>query len=189
MRQLLKHPGYFATEDGHIVDAQGVQLPEMKHPYGHLVVQLRKKIAVHGLVAQAYLPPPRLKYSQVRHLDGNKENNAPGNLAWKDVEPSRFPPSRDNRKPPMQAPPRLGFIYFIGCDEVPAVKIGWSLLPEERLKHLQIAFPYKLRLLQVQPGTFHDEKNLHTTFAQYRLEGEWFARSPALEKLICQTVV
>ena len=41
-----------------------------------------KRIAVHKLVARAYLGPQPAPGYEVRHLDGNKLNSHAGNLAW-----------------------------------------------------------------------------------------------------------
>jgi len=44
---------------------------------------------VHKLVALAFLPAPKKGKTQVRHLDGNKENCAAWNLAWGDDQDQR----------------------------------------------------------------------------------------------------
>lgn len=42
----------------------------------------RRKVCVHILVAELFLPAPRSDQWQVRHLDGNPSNNDASNLAW-----------------------------------------------------------------------------------------------------------
>ncbi|ELY4813433.1 HNH endonuclease [Cronobacter sakazakii] len=42
----------------------------------------RKRMPVHVLVAQNYLPPRPSSSHQIRHLDGDKTNNHFENLAW-----------------------------------------------------------------------------------------------------------
>lgn len=37
---------------------------------------------VHRLICEAFHGPPDKETLQVRHLDGSKDNNIPGNLAW-----------------------------------------------------------------------------------------------------------
>ena len=49
---------------------------------GYLTVVIRRKThMVHRLVAQAFIPNPEGKPC-VNHIDGNKQNNALGNLEW-----------------------------------------------------------------------------------------------------------
>lgn len=43
---------------------------------------IRKRMLVHTLVANKYLPPRPSEIHQIRHLDGNKLNNSASNLAW-----------------------------------------------------------------------------------------------------------
>lgn len=58
-----------------------------KNKKGYRVISLsheNKKVTktVHSLVCMAFHGPPPTPSSQVRHLDGNQENNAPLNLKW-----------------------------------------------------------------------------------------------------------
>lgn len=58
-----------------------------KTPKGYNSVSLchdNKKVTrhVHRLVCSAFHGQPEKKSLQVRHLDGNPQNNLPGNLAW-----------------------------------------------------------------------------------------------------------
>ena len=55
--------------------------------YGYPHVRLtingtRKRIAVHRLMALVFLPIPPTKEYEIRHLDGNKQNNHESNLVW-----------------------------------------------------------------------------------------------------------
>lgn len=64
----------------------GLILRPGKTKSGHLTVLLGRAIGsvyVHVLVAEAFLPErPDLPYVEVRHKDGNPENNVWANLAW-----------------------------------------------------------------------------------------------------------
>lgn len=66
------------------------------------------------------------------------------------------------------------FVYFIACDEMDIVKIGFASDPEQRLAGLQTAFPYPLRIAKTIDGDFEKEKELHEKFKDYRKSGEWF---------------
>jgi hypothetical protein len=69
---------------------------------------------------------------------------------------------------------RLDMIYFIKDPGNEEIKIGYSAKPQKRLPDLQTGNPRKLILLGTVPGMKTDEVVLHSKFAQYRLEGEWF---------------
>lgn len=75
-----------------------------------------------------------------------------------------------------------GHLYFIGADVGP-IKIGCSHNPKARLKDLQTASPYKLRLLAILEDGGHEEAAYHRWFAADRLHGEWFQPS---EKLLAE---
>ncbi len=70
-------------------------------------------------------------------------------------------------------------IYFIGAGKNGPIKIGHTRKTvESRMAGLQTGNPEKLHLLASHEGSTLHEKLLHTRFANYRLEGEWFERLP-----------
>ena len=58
-----------------------------------------KTYKVHRLVAMAFIPNPD-NYSQVNHIDGNKENNSVGNLEWCDNSMNQLHAYKIGLKPP-----------------------------------------------------------------------------------------
>jgi len=66
-------------------------------------------------------------------------------------------------------------IYFIGWDGGP-IKIGLADDIRVRLRTLQVACPYKLKVLAAVAGGLKREKSFHAQFAHRRLRGEWFER-------------
>lgn len=75
------------------------------------------------------------------------------------------------------------YVYFIAGTDTP-VKIGLSKAPHERLSILQTAHWTKLAILALVEGSYALEREYHIQFAQTRLKGEWFERSPELDALI-----
>lgn len=81
---------------------------------------------------------------------------------------------------------RSGFVYVIGPTDAGPVKIGASGNPSIRLRSLQSASPVPLALLAqfATEDMFREERRLHAEFADVRMAGEWFERSPGLMALI-----
>lgn len=78
-----------------------------------------------------------------------------------------------------------GFIYFIGCGPLEAVKIGFTKAhPNVRLKALQTGCPSPLTLLAFVPGRADEEAKLHATFEPLRIQGEWFRHELKLKALV-----
>jgi hypothetical protein len=79
-----------------------------------------------------------------------------------------------------------GFIYFLTADHPGfPIKIGFTRERNKaREKYLQVGCPYPIVVLGMIPGRCADERRLHRKFAAQRLEGEWFARSEELMKMI-----
>lgn len=70
-------------------------------------------------------------------------------------------------------------LYFIQSGESGPIKIGITGMKiEKRMKALQTAHPFKLRLLVLVKGDAMRETEYHARFAEHRLEGEWFAPHP-----------
>lgn len=80
-----------------------------------------------------------------------------------------------------------GLVYFIQQDVTNAIKIGYTAnLPSlaRRLRSLQLASAYALRLLCRTPGTPSLERELHRQFRAHRLRGEWFSPCAAIAQAI-----
>lgn len=79
---------YSITSQGEVINlANNTALTPIKNPNGYLKVGLadgkggHKQLSIHVLVAKHFLPNP-YEYTQVNHIDGNKENNHMNNLEW-----------------------------------------------------------------------------------------------------------
>ncbi len=90
---------------------------------------------------------------------------------------------RDAEQPRPPIPSRMRsdrLVYFIGGDTGP-IKIGSSGNPKSRLIGIQTGSFQQLRILAVCPGGTEQERAYHHRYADQRLQGEWFARTPTLE--------
>jgi hypothetical protein len=68
-----------------------------------------------------------------------------------------------------------GYIYFIACEPMEAVKIGFTKHhPKRRLAELQTGSPSPLKLLSFFAGTMTEEQKLHQSFAALGIHREWF---------------
>jgi hypothetical protein len=66
-----------------------------------------------------------------------------------------------------------GYVYLAASEPLHAVKIGWSLRPETRIKDLGVANPC-IELLAYFPSPRSIEKTFHAIFKDLRFSGEWF---------------
>lgn len=88
--EIPGHPGYFVSAFGCVYTSKRCAFRELsysKDQDGYPTCQLTENgksraHAVHRLVATTLLPPRLTPKHQVRHLDGNKQNNALTNLRW-----------------------------------------------------------------------------------------------------------
>jgi hypothetical protein len=86
-------------------------------------------------------------------------------------------------------------IYYVGCAEAKAVKIGYTSelswadklgSARARLQNIQSNCPFEVELLALCDGYGDDEKALHKRFAADRIRGEWFRLSQELEDHLAQ---
>lgn len=78
----------------------------------------------------------------------------------------------------------VGYVYFVQATRCRLIKIGYSDEPLVRLRSLRMSGPDELTLLAVKRGDMADERELHATFARFRLHGEWFKPSKRLLRFI-----
>ncbi len=88
--RLLGIPaGYQASSEARVLGVRGTVLAQREDRDGYLTVKVGgRPVRVHVLVQLAFAGPP-----EVRHLDGDRGNNRPGNLEWG----SRWRNERDKR--------------------------------------------------------------------------------------------
>jgi hypothetical protein len=90
MKEHPTHKGYFVTEDGRVFK-NGKELKGSVDPRkGGIRIRLdirygRKRVYVHRLVAETYLPNPN-NLPQVNHKDEDRNNNSLDNLEWCDAQ-------------------------------------------------------------------------------------------------------
>lgn len=69
-------------------------------------------------------------------------------------------------------------VYFLRREDgIGPIKIGCSSYPKVRAAQIASDLKAPVVILATAPGTFRDEARLHRQFAEWRLDGEWFAPS------------
>jgi hypothetical protein len=80
-----------------------------------------------------------------------------------------------------------GWVYFaiIGSPEPEFMKIGYtSGDPNKRIASLQTGCPVWISLIQIVPGNYDMERELHGVLKDDRCCGEWFKVSPYLKSVV-----
>lgn len=75
-----------------------------------------------------------------------------------------------------------GYVYLVWAKGTDLYKIGSSQYPEKRLPGLQTGSPLELEMIAVIERSdyeFH-ERQLHSKWAWYRTQGEWFKFHPTM---------
>jgi len=73
-------------------------------------------------------------------------------------------------------------IYFIKAND--RVKIGYADDPKSRIQSIQTSSPYKLEVLLIIDGSYEVERDLHKSFQEFRITGEWFEFAEGLVSFI-----
>lgn len=86
-KQIPGHPGFYATDDGHIIGKRGKLLKGHVDRCGYHEVLLSedgstKNYLVHRLVLSAFHPKKFMDQYDVNHINGNKLDNRLNNLEW-----------------------------------------------------------------------------------------------------------
>lgn len=79
------YDGYFVSRDGDVFCVRKMSTYRCRDNYARVcIAQGGRKVrkAVHWLLATTFIPKVSSDQMEVRHLDGNKQNNSPENLAW-----------------------------------------------------------------------------------------------------------
>lgn len=80
-----------------------------------------------------------------------------------------------------------GYVYFagIGGPRFTHVKIGYTgSSPADRLRTLQTGCPFRITMIGVVLGCLVLEHELHDILSADRCEGEWFAMSDYVERVV-----
>jgi hypothetical protein len=80
------------------------------------------------------------------------------------------------------APVYYGDLYFISCHDY--VKIGRTVDVWKRMQNMQSNTPFPIDCLARLVGRGFEEPVWHAAFCEDRQQGEWFLRTPALERAI-----
>jgi hypothetical protein len=75
-----------------------------------------------------------------------------------------------------------GLVYFVTCTTSAnyPIKIGWTKDMAKRMLGMQSGNPNVLTALVTTPGTYRDERKLHSLFRHLHIRGEWFRRGEDL---------
>jgi hypothetical protein len=74
----------------------------------------------------------------------------------------------------MDGAERTEYVYLIGSEESPLIKIGRTMHVTKRLAQIQNKSPVRLSVLWQVEGDAEMEFGLHRLFKPYRAHGEWF---------------
>ena len=86
MKSKTIYDNYTIYENGDIYNKYNKKLSPANNGKDYLIVNLRKNNrnyckSIHRLLAEAFIPNPN-NYSDVNHVDGNRQNNCLSNLEW-----------------------------------------------------------------------------------------------------------
>jgi len=82
-----------------------------------------------------------------------------------------------------------GYVYVIKCESF--FKVGKAENPKRRFMELQLANPFRLRLLASFPTETpeQDEKAIHAALKSHWIRGEWFSLSETSRKDLCAQLI
>ena len=97
--EIKGHPGYYITRRGHVYSPRGklkLKLNDSGYYRVTLYGDIKERLLVHRLVAEAYIPNPD-NLPIVMHLDNDKTNNKVSNLKCGTQSDNLIQAYEDNR--------------------------------------------------------------------------------------------
>lgn len=79
---------------------------------------------------------------------------------------------------------KQGIVYAIKMADIPGIKIGFATDLSKRMVSLRTSSPLPYRVVATFDGSVRHEKSLHSVFAPFRIQGEWFHEAQPVNEFV-----